>query len=84
MARRRVPHPLSVELGDRVRALRKERGLTQMALSELTGLARTYVGRMEQGKSEVSFVAVAQVARALGTSVAELVDGLEFHPPRYR
>lgn len=55
-----------------------------MALGELTGLARTYVGRMEQGKAEVSFVAVAQVARALGTTVAELVDGLEFQPPRYR
>ena len=78
---RRPPHPLSIELGDRLRARREARGLTQERLGEIAGFHRTYIGTVEQGKVQVSFVAVARIAKALDVSLAELVDGLEFEPP---
>lgn len=68
--------PASVELGLRVRALRKERKLAQDDLAERAGLHRTQIGHVEQGTRDLRLSTLMKVAHALGVDAGELVAGL--------
>lgn len=68
---------LQVQFGLVVRARRLAAGLSQEALSERAGLHRTYVGLLERGLRMPSIYVARQVARALGTSTAELLAEVE-------
>jgi transcriptional regulator with XRE-family HTH domain len=59
-------------MGDRIRARREERGLTQQALAERAGLTRQLVGAMESQRHIPSVSAALAVARVLGVSVEHL------------
>jgi putative molybdopterin biosynthesis protein len=59
-------------VGDRIRAWREERGLTQQALAERAGLTRQQVGAMESRRHIPSVTAALAVARVLGVSVEDL------------
>jgi transcriptional regulator with XRE-family HTH domain len=63
-------------LGDRISLLRRERALSQEALAELAGLHRTYVGSVERGERNPSFLNLLRLSRALDISVSELMGGL--------
>lgn len=65
------------KFGDRVRELRKERGLSQEDLAELAGLHRTYIGGIERGERNVALVNILRLAKALNVSPGELLDGIE-------
>jgi XRE family aerobic/anaerobic benzoate catabolism transcriptional regulator len=67
-------------LGERVRLLRSQRGMTRKALSQHAKVSERYLAQLEAGKGNGSIVLLRRVARAIGTSVAELVrEGAE--PP---
>ena len=67
-------------LGERVRLLRSQRGMTRKALSQHARVSERYLAQLEAGKGNGSIVLLRRVARAIGTSVAELVrEGAE--PP---
>lgn len=68
---------LLVRLGKRVRELRVAAGYSQEAFAERCGLHRTYVGSIERGERNVSFLNLAVIARALGITVSDLVRGVE-------
>ena len=51
----------------------------QEELAHKAGLHRTYIGMLERGQRTPSLLTVALVAKALGTSVAALVKGLDRH-----
>jgi len=53
------------DFGRRLRALREERGLTQMQLAELCGIDNKTISRAENGRRAVSIDQVARFARAL-------------------
>lgn len=55
-----------------VRRLRKERGLSQEAFSELAGVHRTFVGQIERSETNVSIDTLERVAAALGVPVSDL------------
>lgn len=59
-------------LGRRIAELRKARGLTQQALAEKTGYSVEFVSLVERGINAPSVSGCANVADALGVSVAEL------------
>jgi transcriptional regulator with XRE-family HTH domain len=71
-------------LGGRVRAIRLRHGWSQEDLGEAAGLHRTYVGHLERGEVNLSFVNLLKVAAALGVDARELVKGLaqELGDPR--
>lgn len=68
--------PELVPLGQEVRRLRKERGLSQEKLAELAGLHTNYVGGIERGERNVGIKALFALARGLGVPIAALFSAL--------
>jgi transcriptional regulator with XRE-family HTH domain len=58
--------------GERVRELRKKRGLSQEGLALACDLDRTYIGGVERGERNISIVNIHKIAEALGVSKREL------------
>lgn len=63
-------------LGQRIRARRRMLGMTQEGLAHEAGLDRSYVGRIERGEHNLTFVALVRLARAMRCDVAALTAGL--------
>ena len=64
------------KFGNRIRTLRKERGLSQEDLAELSGLDRTYISGIERGLRNVALRNIAALAQALGVSLADLFEDI--------
>lgn len=62
------------ELGARVRAERRARGLALERLAELSGVSRSMVSEVERGAKTPSVLVLDRLATALGTSIARLLD----------
>jgi transcriptional regulator with XRE-family HTH domain len=62
--------------GQRLRALREDRELSQEQLAHKAGLDRTYVSSCERGKRNVSLSTICKFAEALGVAPHELLTGL--------
>jgi transcriptional regulator with XRE-family HTH domain len=63
-------------LGKRIRTKRRELGMSQEGLAHEAGLDRSYVGRIERGEHNLTFVSLVRIARAMGCDVAALTSGL--------
>ena len=59
-------------LGNRLRELREEQGLTQAQLADRIGVSRKTVNTVENGVFVPSTVVALKLARALGCAVEEL------------
>lgn len=71
--------PLSAatgQFGQRVRALRSGKGLSQEALAEGTDLHWSYIGQVERGQTNLTLHNILKLADALGVDPGELVCGL--------
>ena len=60
------------ELGEKVRAYRHERGLTQEALAESLDLSVAYVSLIERGGRNPPYTTVVAIAHALGVSPRDI------------
>ncbi|SIN67696.1 transcriptional regulator, XRE family [Parasphingorhabdus marina DSM 22363] len=61
-------------VGDNVCRIRKERGLTQEKLSELSGLSQQYISDLERGKRNPTIVTIYEIAMALEVEHLDLVS----------
>jgi transcriptional regulator with XRE-family HTH domain len=61
-------------VGENVRKLRKQAGLSQERLSELSDLHPSSIGRLERGILNITLDTLEQIARALKTSPSVLVS----------
>jgi transcriptional regulator with XRE-family HTH domain len=61
-------------LGEKIRAIRKSRKMSQEKLAELSGLHPTYISDIENGKVNASVHSYFVVANALGVPFSELVN----------
>lgn len=57
-----------IEIGTRIRNKRKELGLRQNELAEMSELSNNYLSNIENGHSVPSFEALVRVCNALGTT----------------
>jgi transcriptional regulator with XRE-family HTH domain len=62
----------SVRLGERVRELRRRRGLTLNALAEHSGVSRAMISKLERGEKNPTLVVAAKVAEGLGVTLSQL------------
>lgn len=60
-------------VGDRVREIRHERGLTQAELSEKTGIGCPALSKIETGKARPHRVTITALALALGVEPESLL-----------
>ena len=60
--------------GQRVRALRMKKRISQEELADRCGVHRTYMGRIERGETNITLTNIHKVARGLGVSPASLIE----------
>ena len=64
-------------IGQTIRILRKEKGLSQDVLSGLAGIARTHLTMIENGSKQANFETIWRIALALDMRPSELVRKIE-------
>ena len=70
-----MTQPTLEDIGARVRALMKARGLSQADFAALVGMDQPRVSRALRGRYRLSLEGLIAIADALDVHVAELVDG---------
>lgn len=60
--------------GEKLRLLRKKKGLSQESMALACDLDRTYIGGVERGERNISLVNIQKIADALGIKVKELFN----------
>ena len=61
-------------LGERVRRLRNQRGMTRKALAQHAEVSERYLAQLEGGDGNISIVLLRRIARAMGTQLTQLVS----------
>lgn len=64
-------------LGQAIREVRTERGISQEGLADQAGMHRTYVGGIERGERNPSYRNIVKLARALEVRPSELLARAE-------
>ena len=72
-----VDEVASGRLGERVRSLRRERGLTLDGLAARSGVSRAMISKLERGEKSPTLVVAAKVAEGLGVGLPQLVGAEE-------
>ncbi len=73
---------ISELLGERIKNLRKQKGMSQEKLSELANLHSTYIGQLERGEKNPSIETVFKICAGLEIPVScllENIDGYNFY-----
>ena len=63
-------------LGQRIKELRNEKGISQEKFALSIGMDRTYFASVEAGKRNISIVNIKKIADGLNISLSELFQGL--------
>ena len=67
---------ITLIVGERIQAYRKNAGLTQEKLAETAGIHNTYVGQLERGEKNATLETIEKVARALDISLEVLFEAI--------
>ena len=70
-----LPQAIKNEIGERMRDLRRKRGLTQAEAGTLTGLSANMVSDIETGKASLSLERLYYFCRKTGTSADYILFG---------
>lgn len=71
------PSPALKDLGQVIQAKRKQKGISQGNLSLKAGLQYHYVGVIERGKRNATYLILRRIAKALDLTVSELLEGVD-------
>ncbi len=66
------PAPTDLDLGARLRALRRSNRLTLRQLADRAAITESFLSQVERGVASPSIATVQRIAHALGLSIAEL------------
>lgn len=65
---------LARDFGNKIREIRKEKGISQESLAGLADLDRTYIGGIERGIRNPSLKNIGKIAKALKVKPKDLFD----------
>jgi transcriptional regulator with XRE-family HTH domain len=66
-------NPVLVSIGETVRAIRAQQGISQEGLALIAELDRSYMGGIERGEHNLTVINLIKIAVALGLSPSELL-----------
>jgi transcriptional regulator with XRE-family HTH domain len=64
-------------LGAEIRALREAKGLSQERLADVAGLHRNFIGLIERGQRNPTFLTLVAISTKLGLPLSALMEGAE-------
>ena len=64
-------------VGERIKTLRKKKGLTQARLGEMVDLDRTYIVGVERGPRNISLDNLIKISLGLGTPLSKLLRNVD-------
>lgn len=64
--------------GERLRAMRKQKGMSQDTLSRISDIDRSYVGRMDRGEVNITIDKLYAIARALECQPSDLLPQISY------
>jgi XRE family aerobic/anaerobic benzoate catabolism transcriptional regulator len=67
-------HTYLDRVGERVRHLRNQRGMTRKALAQHAEVSERYLAQLESGDGNISIVLLRRIAHAMGTQLSHLVS----------
>ena len=76
-------HPILASLGERVRTLRAQRGLTRKAVALAADVSERHLANLEYGTGNASVLILQQIADALHCSLAELLGDFTTQSPEW-
>ena len=65
-----------IKLGSRIREKRKSLGLSQELLAEKANIDRSYMGGIERGERNITFLILCKICQALGIDIASITKNL--------
>ena len=71
-------------LGEVVKALRREKGLTRQRLAKQADITVTYVSRIEKGQRNLTWAALTRLCHGLGVERSSLIARVEEAEPFVR
>ena len=69
-----VKREILIKFGEKVREIRKEKGLSQEQLSFKADLHRTYIGMIERAEKNITLVNIEKISKALELKVTDLMN----------
>lgn len=66
---------IDLKVGGNIQKLRKQKGITQDQLAEMSGLNRAHVYRLETGRQSMTLRTLKIIADALGVRPTQLLKG---------
>jgi quercetin dioxygenase-like cupin family protein/DNA-binding XRE family transcriptional regulator len=67
---------MPIELGNRLRELRRERGYSLSQVAQQTHISRSFLGLVESGKSDITITKLMRLTRFYGLHIADILpDG---------
>ena len=67
---------ITTKIGNRIRELRTQTGLSQEKFAQKIGMDRTYFASVELGKRNISIVNIEKIANGLKVSLSELFENV--------
>lgn len=61
-------------IGEKIREIRTQKGLTQENLAEKSGLHSTYIGGVERGERNLTVISLEKIARGLEIDIRDLFE----------
>lgn len=61
------------ELGKRIRAVRMDKNMTQVQFATACGLDRNYIGMLERGERNPTYITLLGILKKLGLSFSQLI-----------
>lgn len=68
-----MKYKINIKVGNNIKNLRKNMGLSQEQLAELANVHRTYIGMIERAEKNITLVSLERIANSLGVEIKDLL-----------